>query len=725
MTKKVVDRSQILAKAEHAIRNGNLDDAKKFYKKFLSFKSQHPDKVAAYFTYGNLLIDEGLVTLGIEQLKCALNENKFFEGHLELGYAYLKLKDYVKALSQFENAVAISTQSDRAFYGLACCHAELHGTTAALPFINNALKINPTAQYLDFAAVTYFMLGNYEVALKYQLQAHGLDGSYQSYSNLSDMLKKLGHWQEYYQMAVEMLRLHPDKVEAHQNLAFLLLLTGNYAKGWEEFEWRRKLRGYFRIYSKPFWDGTDLTNKTIFLYGEQGFGDIIQFVRFVPVLKQKYENLRIILECTPPLTALFSQLDVEELRTRPMDKKWNLDVVENFDVHCSILSLPLLLNNTLETIPERMGYLKADKDKVEKWRQNTDNYKIGLVWHGQAVGGTAVDTRRNIPLREFSGFFDLEGVQFYSLQKGEAAKHIKAEGLETKILDYTEEFHDFSDTAAFIENLDLVIGVDTAVIHLAGALGKPTWLLNRMDGCWRWMANRGDSPWYSSVSIYRQTSWLDWSSVFEQIATRLKNRERVLELKDVTLIIVDCVDYTRAKRALDRCMKLCGFKEAKILTHFTVEDSCAVKIEPLTSMREYSDFMVRRLGDYFSTSHVLVAQYDGFIVNPRSWSDEFLDYDYIGAPWPKSLLKTSDPTHDVGNGGFSLRSKKLYEALSGLALDTTHPEDVTICQWQRPRLEELGIRFAPNKLAARFSYENDVVGVSQTFAFGQHGRSRL
>lgn len=197
-----------------------------------------------------------------------------------------------------------------------------------------------------------------------------------------------------------------------------------------------------------------------------------------------------------------------------------------------------------------------------------------------------------------------------------------------------------------------------------------------------------------------------------------------MKLNDVTLLIVDCVDYARAKRALDHCLNLCKFKAAKILTHFDVEDPCVVKIERLSSIREYSDFMIRRLGDYFSTRHVLVAQHDGLILNPQSWLDEFLEYDYIGAPWPAKFLLTADLSHIVGNGGFSLRSKKLYEAMSGLTIDKTHPEDVTICQWQRPRLEELGIKFAPTSLAARFSYENDVAGLNQKQTFGQHGRVR-
>jgi tetratricopeptide (TPR) repeat protein len=518
-------KKDLLAQAEQALIRGSRSEAKKRYQRFLAKKEPHPGRRAALFTYGNLLVEDGQVEQGIELLEQSLKEKEFIEGRLELGSAYLGLKDHERAFASFEKALAMDSGSDSALYGLACCAMELHGPSQALSFIDRALRINPSAQYFDFAAMAHFMLGRRDVALKYQRQAHMLEGSFHSLSNLADMQKKLGLFTEALDTAGLMLQAQPESVEAHQLASFLHLICGDYEKGWKEFDWRRKLNGYFRIYSRPYWDGTqDLSGKTLFLYGEQGFGDIIQFMRFVPVLKTRHNNLKIILELSPPLASLFSGLGVDEIRIRPLDQKWNVDVREDFDFHCSVLSLPLHLGSTLDSIPFSQGYLHADREKKKAWKEKTgEGFNVGIVWHGQAEGRTKVDNRRNIPLRQFFPLLDVKGARFFSLQKGEASSQIKGEGLEERIEDFTEGFCDFSDTAAFISNLDLVIGVDTAVIHLAGALGKPVWLLNRMDGCWRWMHERGDSPWYFSMRIFRQKSWLGWEPVFEKAAAALQD----------------------------------------------------------------------------------------------------------------------------------------------------------------------------------------------------------
>lgn len=196
-------------------------------------------------------------------------------------------------------------------------------------------------------------------------------------------------------------------------------------------------------------------------------------------------------------------------------------------------------------------------------------------------------------------------------------------------------------------------------------------------------------------------------------------------LKDVTLIIVDCVNYEEAKLALDHCRNCCSFGSIKLLTHFDIpDDPFIIKIPKISSREEYSNFIVKELYKFFDTSHVLVAQWDGFILNPDRWTDEFLNYDYIGAPWPKNLLGEGVPEHFiVGNGGFSLRSKKLQDFLGqDPRIEMTHKaEDVLICQQYRSLLEEQGFIFAPLEIAQQFSHENDPV----TDSFGVHARIKL
>lgn len=195
------------------------------------------------------------------------------------------------------------------------------------------------------------------------------------------------------------------------------------------------------------------------------------------------------------------------------------------------------------------------------------------------------------------------------------------------------------------------------------------------------------------------------------------------KLSSVTLLIVDCVDYDRAKLAFDHCRFSCDFEQTKLLTHFDVQDPFVVKIPQIKSIEEYSTFMIKDLATYVNTDHVLVAQWDGFVWNPELWEDEFLKYDYIGAPWPEKFLFNGVPTHfNVGNGGFSLRSKKLQDFLQKDINITLHrAEDVAICQLNRAYLEANSFTFAPFDVAKRFSWEY----LEMSPAFGVHARLRL
>lgn len=197
----------------------------------------------------------------------------------------------------------------------------------------------------------------------------------------------------------------------------------------------------------------------------------------------------------------------------------------------------------------------------------------------------------------------------------------------------------------------------------------------------------------------------------------------MISLPQVTLVIVDCVDYDRARRSFRHCCNQIQFGDAKLLTHFQRADPQVVNIEKINSIIEYSDFIINRLHNYVTTEFVLVAQWDGFVWNPDLWDNRFLEYDYIGAPWPTSLLGKGIPDHfTVGNGGFSLRSLKLMKFLSNNPNLTYHQyEDVMICQWNRAYLEASGFKFAPEPLAAQFSLENGPFKP----AFGVHARVKL
>jgi hypothetical protein len=197
------------------------------------------------------------------------------------------------------------------------------------------------------------------------------------------------------------------------------------------------------------------------------------------------------------------------------------DPLPPFDLHCPLLSLPLVLGTTIETIPQQASYLRADPQRAAAWRERVgqlDGLRVGIVWAGNHT--MSGDRRRSVPLERLSELADLPGVSFVSLQKGPAASQSPPPGLS--LHDLTHDLHDFGETAALIEALDLVIGVDTAVVHLAGALGRPVWLLNRFDRCWRWLLNRNDSPWYPTLRQFRQLQPGDWSSVLQNVRAELQ-----------------------------------------------------------------------------------------------------------------------------------------------------------------------------------------------------------
>ncbi len=316
------------------------------------------------------------------------------------------------------------------------------------------------------------------------------------------------------------IALKPNLAKAHYNLGIALLTRGDLQLGWEEYEWRWKCEGVpllLRNYSQPQWDGGPLEGRTILLHAEQGIGDAIKFVRYVPLVAQR--GGRIIIVCFAELERLF----------RAMHGGWQVLVpapgqpLPAFDLHAPLLSLPRVLATTLSNIPRVVPYLQADAEEVKKWQRRLAGYppslNVGLVWAGRPTQRN--DRNRSVKLARLAPLGRVAGVRFFSLQKGEAAAEAKAPPPGMELVDWTQELKDFADTAALIANLDLVISVDTAVAHLTGAMGKPIWTLLSFVPGWHWLLEREDSPWYPSMRLFRQPSRGDWDTVIMRLAEAL------------------------------------------------------------------------------------------------------------------------------------------------------------------------------------------------------------
>jgi hypothetical protein len=297
-----------------------------------------------------------------------------------------------------------------------------------------------------------------------------------------------------------------------------LLLKGDFKNGWKEYEWRWEAKCFISKkfhFSKPFWDGGDITGRTILLHAEQGLGDTIQFVRYVSLVERM--GAKVITACQKELKSLLVKSKLFGTVVSFQDP------IPEFDIHCPLMSLPFTLLTSIETIPAEIPYITADSELISRWRERIQpdhSFKIGVVWSGNPK--YKKNRVRSCSLETFSPLAEHNEITFYSLQKGDAAEQAKNPSNNMKLVDLTDEINDFSDTAAFIEHLDFIITVDTAVAHLAGAMGKPVWTLLPFVPDWRWMLDREDSPWYPTMKLFRQTSPGDWDSVIMRIKEELK-----------------------------------------------------------------------------------------------------------------------------------------------------------------------------------------------------------
>jgi hypothetical protein len=291
--------------------------------------------------------------------------------------------------------------------------------------------------------------------------------------------------------------------------------------GWAEYEWRWKThqlgRGR-RNFTQPLWRGQAAPGQTLLIHAEQGLGDTLQFCRFATLAAAR--GVRVVLEVQKPLVRLLRGLQgVAQVFAHG-------EALPHFDLHAPMMSLPWMLRTTLETLPGAAPYLHADTAEAANWRHRLaeiapDGQRVGLVWAGSprtdSPALASVDRRRSMPPAQLGALFECPVVRFFSLQKdGPGAPS------NLPMIDVMPEMHDFAATAALIANLDLVISVDTAVAHLAAALGKPVWLLNRFDSCWRWLAGRRDSPWYPTLRLYPQPRLGDWESVLSEVERDLR-----------------------------------------------------------------------------------------------------------------------------------------------------------------------------------------------------------
>ncbi|MDR3515544.1 MAG: tetratricopeptide repeat protein [Azospirillaceae bacterium] len=507
-------------------QNGRLDDAVQLYRDILAVHPRHPGALhllsQAYATRGKLVQARRLAHAALVQ--------EPGNTALWLGAAVIAHQDgrLPEAVISWRRALTVTPDSVEALNNIAQVLQAAGDPANAELLFKQALAHAPALAVLH---------GNLGLARKDQ---NNLDGAIAAlrislrlddrrpvfHHNLGNALAQAGDFTAAIRHYDRALAQDPQLAETHTARALALLALGAFDTGWAAYEWRWRQAAttpFDRRFSARQWRGEPLDGATILLHAEQGLGDTLQFCRYVPMVVAR--GGRVILEVQRELVRLMATLSGGSAVIAVGDP------LPDFTWQCPLMSLPLAFQTRRNDIPAAVPYLAADPARVAAWHQHwaaanlADRFKVGLVWAGNPRPGhpaaSAIDRRRSITIDQCRNLATIPGIVLVSLQKGSrAAEAATLPGL----IDLSAALDDFVDTAAVIETLDVVVTVDTSVAHLAGALAKPVWVLSRFDGCWRWLRDRDDSPWYPTLTLYRQHRPGDWAEPLARLAADLTER---------------------------------------------------------------------------------------------------------------------------------------------------------------------------------------------------------
>lgn len=441
------------------------------------------------------------------------------EAHLNRGSVLNDLKRHAEAVASYDNALALRPDYAEALSNRGIALHALERDDEALASFDRALAIKPEyPEALSHRGATLDAMQRPDEALASYARAIALRPDYaDAYGNRGTAFYNLRRLDEALGDFDRALALRPDLPEVHWNQASARLITGDFARGFAEYEWRWQREAMIaakRDFSQPLWRGEDIVGKTILLHSEQGFGDSIQFCRYIPAVAAR--GARVILEVEAPLRRLMTTL----CGSCEVIAKGSL--LPDFDIHCPLMSLPLAFGTRLETVPSVTPYLRAPADDIAVWEtrlSNTRRPRIGLVWSGNPTH--LRDADRSIALETLLPLLDVDA-GFVSVQKDVRDADAALLAARGDILQVGSALNDFADTAALLSQLDLVITVDTSVTHLAGALGKPVWVLLPFIPDWRWLLDRETSPWYPTARLFRQDESRSYDGVIARMRAALR-----------------------------------------------------------------------------------------------------------------------------------------------------------------------------------------------------------
>jgi tetratricopeptide (TPR) repeat protein len=515
----IMDINGLIQLASQYHQQENFQQAEIIYKEILRL---NPSDFHILNYLGNVIQDLHRYDEATSCYQKAIQIQQSYAGsYFNLGSVFEELGQTDKAIYYYQEAIKYDPQFVGSYNNLGNVYRKIGQEDKAIPYFEKAIGVNPNfwGSYYNLGEV-FQNKGQIDEAISLFQKALQLNPKHiASLNNLGNCLKEKGLFNEAIICCQTAIQIQPDYAEPRFNRSLLLLLLGNYVEGLKEYEWRWKIKdsfSYQRKFSQPLWQRTDIRGLTILLHAEQGLGDVIQFIRYAPYVAQL--GAKVIVECHKELKSLLKNVEgIQQVISQGEE-------LLPFDVHCPIASLPLIFKTNPKNIPAKIPYIQLDSILVKTWqnklRSDHSKLNIGFVWAGNPKHNN--DRNHSIPFSYFLALEKFTDITFYSLQKGKASEQSKNLSVGIKFVDLTEELNDFSDTAALIENLDLVITVDTSVAHLTGALGKPVWTLLPFAPDWRWMLDREDSPWYPTMRLFRQPAPGDWKSVMEKVSEELQ-----------------------------------------------------------------------------------------------------------------------------------------------------------------------------------------------------------
>lgn len=553
--------AELLTAAVQQHQAGNLPAAERLYRQILAVEPKQADAV---HLLGLMAHQTGQPAVAVDFISRAIRlRGNVAAFHNNLGEAYLALGKQAEAVASYRRAIELQKDMAEAHNNLGNALKQQGKLDEAIASFRRAVKLKPRYAEphnnlgnvhldrgeLDKALASYqraielrpdYAKPHYNIGVVYQLEGKSQEAAAafrraielridltEAHNNLGNALVDLGKLDEALTAFDRAIELQPEFAEAHVSRSVVLLLRQNWQLGWADYEYRRRVPQFARTFDQPAWQGESLAGKTILLYAEQGLGDTIQFVRYAPLVRRR--GARVVLECQRALLPLIeTAAGIDQLVPAG-------DELPKFNVQAALLSLPGIFATTAVNIPAPVPYLHADPARVESWKvklserfqppaSSRQPLSVGIAWQGSSKYRR--DRYRSIPLKEFAPLSDLAGVQLVSLQKGPGVEQLAE--VNFPVLDLGNDLDQaggaFLDTAAVMKCLDLVITSDTALAHLAGALGVPVWLALPLVPDWRWLLERSDSPWYPTMRLFRQERLDDWPGVFQAIRTALGNK---------------------------------------------------------------------------------------------------------------------------------------------------------------------------------------------------------